>query len=69
MYLEIKVKSKFEQFTMRNTGEYYPFDITAFKLINSELLILTKKHYAQGLSNEDKVIQEYLNGIKSKLLG
>ena len=54
---------------MRNTGEYYPFDITAIKLINSELLILTKKHYAQGLSKEDKVIQEYLNGIKSKLLG
>lgn len=54
---------------MKNRREVYPFDISAFKLINSELLILTKKHYAEGLSKEDKLIQDYLKQIKSKLLG
>ena len=69
MYLEIKVKSKYYELIMRNKREVYPFDISAFKLINYELLILTKKHYAEGLSKEDKLIQDYLKQIKSKLLG
>ena len=37
--------------------------------LDSNLAILSKKYYAEGLSPKEKIIQDYLNEIKNKLLG
>jgi hypothetical protein len=47
----------------------YDFNIPGFKLINGELALLKKKYYEEGLSPKEKIIQDYLNEIKNKLLG
>ena len=49
-------------------GEYYPFHITGFNLINKEMLVLQKKHYSKGLNKEEKLIQDYLKQLRSKLV-
>ena len=49
-------------------GEYYPFHITGFNLINKEMLVLQKKHYQKGLNKEEQLIQEYLKQLRSKLV-
>ena len=52
---------------MITNEENYPFHITGFKLINKELLILNKKHYSQGLTKEDQLIEDYLKQLRDKL--